>query len=661
MVRSLLVGLFFLLGICPLLAVSQPTIPTAVECATDTMECRDGSVVVRDPAMNCAFPSCDDNTTMTTAGCPRDIQACPDGSFVIRDPENGCQFPPCPPQEATTFCTADVQECSDRSFVSRDPENDCQFQLCPEDDTLSCTADVQECSDGSFVNRDPENDCQFPPCADDDIPVCTADVQECSDGSFVGRDPESNCQFSPCPDDDTLSCTADVQECPDGSFVSRDPLDICQFPPCPDDDILSCTADVQECSDGSFVGRDPENDCQFSPCSVCCSLAERPQFNIEEPICCPDGTWAGNIGNGSANCGADGLVNQSGPVCAPDCDVCPCGFNNGCNDCACIDDEFFGLVPGCTKRFCVPQDTTEPSCLECPTKPPPTLKPDISCEDCPCGFFDGCNTCGCTEGNAGDLVALCTLRACSIDELEPPRCNACPSPVPTVTSEPISPTDSRVNNLTCEDCPCGYHDGCNNCECNASGDLPICTLLFCDDDVLEEPRCTACPLLPPTSLTQDEISCDACPCGYFDGCNNCGCNDEGFPFCTQRACGIDEIEEVRCHTCPSPTASPLVSCDRCPCGYFDGCNQCHCEDDGGAFCTEIFCLEQTAVPQCNECPEDPRPCPKDARVCRDGTFVYRVAADGCAFESCPCNSVFCQLAQLFRAVLSFFRRRLRNS
>jgi hypothetical protein len=219
-------------------------------CATDVLECDDGSFVSRDPEDDCDFDECPPALV-----CPTDVLECDDGSFVSRDPENDCEFEECPSEVA---CTADVQECDDGSFVSRDPKNDCKFEECPSD--VVCTEDVQECDDGSFVSRDPTNDCEFEECPSD--VVCAADVQECDDGSFVSRDPTNDCEFEECPSD--VVCAADVQECDDGSFVSRDPANDCQFEECPSDVV--CAADVQECDDGSFVSRDPANDCEFEEC-----------------------------------------------------------------------------------------------------------------------------------------------------------------------------------------------------------------------------------------------------------------------------------------------------------------------------------------------------------------------------------------------------------
>lgn len=56
-----------------------------VECETDTKECEDGTILNRDPALNCQFPSCDEEQT-----CSSEAVECSDGSFVYPDPENDC-------------------------------------------------------------------------------------------------------------------------------------------------------------------------------------------------------------------------------------------------------------------------------------------------------------------------------------------------------------------------------------------------------------------------------------------------------------------------------------------------------------------------------------------------------------------------------------------
>jgi hypothetical protein len=97
------------------------------------------------------------------------------------------------------------------------------------------------------------------------------------------------------------------------------------------------------------------------------------------------------------------------PPPAYDCQTCPGGFYDGCNNCGCVAGN---PMPFCTLKFCPPEAELDP---------PECYPRDYDCDMCPGGFFDGCNTCACMDDNP---VPFCTLIACAIDNLEPPRCNA---------------------------------------------------------------------------------------------------------------------------------------------------------------------------------------------------------------------------------------------
>ena len=120
----------------------------APACPLDVFTCPNGEELVRDPDNNCEFPECSNI-------CATDVLECEDGSFVDRVPPE-CEFALCPP----VACTADVFECPDGSFVGRAPP-ECAFEPCP--DAVECTRDAQLCPDGSFVSRIPPN-CEFAAC-----------------------------------------------------------------------------------------------------------------------------------------------------------------------------------------------------------------------------------------------------------------------------------------------------------------------------------------------------------------------------------------------------------------------------------------------------------------------------------------------------------------
>lgn len=63
---------------------------------------------------------------------------------------------------------------------------------------------------------------------------------------------------------------------------------------------------------------------------------------------------------------------------------------------------------------------------------------------------------------------------------------------------------------------------------------------------------------------------------YFNGCNWCTCEDNGFMLCTERSC-----EEIQCEK----DGVPLVAGE----SFNDGCNWCTCQDDGTVLCTERAC------------------------------------------------------------------------
>lgn len=346
---------------------------------------------------------------------PINCETCPQGYF------DGCNSCICSPRGGfTAACT--------RKFCPPGTETE---------PTCNCGTDTKTCPDGTIVNRDVMNGCEFEPCPTPteccdpngrpgfgSNPICFEGTQCCPDGQWscsIGDGKSFPCGGEiitegfgkPC--DVPIVCAKDTKPCPDGSTVSRDPEADCQFPEC---EAILCTADVKTCPDGGFVSRNPKLGCAFDPC------------------------------------------------------------------------------------------------------------PDLDCETCPFGFFDGCNNCGC--GKEG--IAFCTKRACSPFDLAEPRCNP----------EPVA-------------CP---------------KDLKVC--------------------LDGSTVSRDPNNdCEFLPC-------------------------------------------PPVSCKVCPFGYNDGCNDCQCDEDGNASCTERFCLVQ-GEPSCFP---EPVGCTDDVFECPDGSFVSRDPENDCKFEEC---------------------------
>jgi hypothetical protein len=248
----------------------------------------------------------------------------------------------------------------------------------------------------------------------DELLVCTLDVQVCSDGSFVGRDPADGCAFFSCPteEEEDVNCETcacgyndgcnDCQCSPDGSSVASCTKLACIWqgiPKCldcsdpPPTTAEFCTLDVQACPDGSFVGRDPQNDCAFSPCKV-------------------------------------------------DCDVCPGGFFDGCNHCACGTEE--GGPPICTLMACAGPELQPKTCHQ--QKPSPLVVCTADARVCPDGSAVG-------RDPADD-------------------CEFVPCPPPP-------PVDTDDETVGCNTCECGFNDGCNDCQCADDGSVVGCTKRYC--------------------------------------------------------------------------------------------------------------------------------------------------------------------------------------
>lgn len=87
----------------------------------------------------------------------------------------------------------------------------------------------------------------------------------------------------------------------------------------------------------------------------CCSL-DGPFNAVERPICCPDGSWRADTFGTSEICGNG----QRGEICPPTCEICPCGYFDGCNECGC---DSAGNLVGCSRRFCF--ELEAPYCRSC--------------------------------------------------------------------------------------------------------------------------------------------------------------------------------------------------------------------------------------------------------------------------------------------------------
>ena len=176
----------------------------------------------------------------------------------------------------------------------------------------------------------------------------------------------------------------------------------------------------------------------------------------------------------------------------------------------------------------------------------------------------------------------------------------------------------------CDTCPTGeYNDGCNECSCDENGNIR-CTERECI--TLNEPFCK-----PDCSAVL--CSNRVCPAGQTkivpagECCPTCIDNpDCSVVSCLRPQCLEDEVLITKpgecCPECvpsvcelPTPPPTPecsyvfiwyclstfityfeymyIVGCDTCPRGAFnDGCNDCECDGNGNADCTEKSCLVQ---------------------------------------------------------------------
>ena len=342
-------------------------------------------------------------------------------------------------------------------------------------------------------------------------------------------------------------------------------------------------------------------------------------------------------------------------------------WTDGCNECKCSEDG-----AACTEQFCecyttnscvpqcrdndkcirtiddghvIPMSSTTPIALNCNA-------PFICSDGSTCTHWtDGCNQCHCSEDGI-----VCTERFCDCYKTNScvPLCQdngECTFARPTSTAISLPPTTNPTCNspFTCLDggtCTM-WTDGCNGCMCIEDG--VACSDMYCDCYNTDScvPKCqdndncvytiiTPGPL-PTASMNKcrSPFTCwdgDIC-LQWTDGCNQCGCMDDGF-VCTDAYCDC-----YRTNTCvpqcnvndrctPTAMGDPMLAMSRtttlagkcespfmCPGGgtcmqWTDGCNACRCTEFG-AVCTEMYCdcyNTDTCVPQCSSndnCIPDP--------------------------------------------------------
>ena len=103
-------------------------------------------------------------------------------------------------------------------------------------------------------------------------------------------------------------------------------------------------------------------------------------------------------------------------------------------------------------------------------------------------------------------------------------------------------------------------DGCNECFCNADGDIS-CTTAICG------PLC--------------EYGGEIYEAGtsFPDGCNECSCDLEGNVSCTDAVCASSAVCEYGGDIYNVGSSFPAG----------DGCNECSCDAENIVSCTELDC------------------------------------------------------------------------
>jgi hypothetical protein len=366
--------------------------------------------------------------------------------------------------------------------------------------------------------------------------VCTLELKICEDGSPVGRDPRNNCEFTP--------CKLDCDSCPGGFF----------------DGCNSCGCDVRpEFPVCTLIFCEKPEDLEPKKCnqkkpsdSSCCDPAKLPGADggpicTDGAKCCEDCCeWSCGIGDGTFACDS---------TCSKEevsCESCPCGrYNDGCNDCECGLDG----SETCTERRCIWQGI--PSCLPCPAPPREECAKATSCDKCldiNCVWtietcLPSCEVADTSCWQPGkDNDATCAAAKEEKDDSE-----ICSKPVDCASCTATSLSDGVAScqwYLPLDDSTSGY---CGSGGCNFLGNCgkSVCEKppgpLVCTQDVKDCPDGSVvgrdvnndCKFAP------CEVSCEACPGGFFDGCNVCDCTDPKRPLCSLRPCG-PKLEPKTC-------------------------------------------------------------------------------------------------------------------
>ncbi|XP_064614551.1 kielin/chordin-like protein [Liolophura sinensis] len=135
-------------------------------------------------------------------------------------------------------------------------------------------------------------------------------------------------------------------------------------------------------------------------------------------------------------------------------------------------------------------------------------------------------------------------------------------------------------------------DGCNRCGCSDNG-LVMCTLMACVNLESVRQQLSREAITPGVCLYNGHVYKAGEGFKSTDGCNRCGCSDNGLVICTQMAC-------VNLASMRQQLEREVISPGVCHHGGHvykagegykapDGCNTCSCSDSGFIRCTLMAC------------------------------------------------------------------------
>jgi hypothetical protein len=443
-----------------------------------------------------------------------------------------------------------------------------------------------------------------------DPTVCTG---KC-DGFTVPSD--DGCGSCTCKNGAPERCTASTAACRDpcsavtcgdGKKCVADPKQ-CVTTPCPqfqcvvDDGSHKCGCNGALCKSSQGCANN----------GTCVNLPTQNWFADGAPFCVRGGSGRCCGDQFGASCGAtDTCINGACVAASRVESACgtnptsPCytcktpgvkSYFDGCNSCSCQNTD----SAICTERACAAVLPDPKSCqMQCDGA---RSQDDGVCGVCLCigGEKTQCSKCGvgskCSVNSAGkpECVAVvppknsCADKPCASGETcidEPKQCVT--TPCPQYRCE-------KPNTSACASKPCGANEICTD-EPKQCFTLP-CPQYRCDkkqacgcDDPSQ--KCArgltcqdnTCQPLPPVKIP--EGAADGTPICLRAGGSCCGA---GF------LCGDDEVCEKNQCIKATQCAPPTNTCFTCKTpgvkSYSDGCNQCTCNSDGSASCTERACI-----------------------------------------------------------------------